>query len=67
MQYRNFSDVERGIDRIIAAMAKEGQHKTIVGRFSLMCAVIDLGYAFDSDIPIFEIQKITENKLAQLD
>ena len=48
-------------------MAKEGQHKTIVGRFSLMCAVIGLGYAFDSDIPIFEIQKITENKLAQLD
>lgn len=67
MQYRNFSDVEMGIDRIIAALAKEGYHKTIIGQFTLMTAVVGLGFAFDSDIPIVEIQKITKNKLAQLD
>ena len=66
MRWKKLGMIRWGIS-FTAAMAKEGQHKTIVGRFSLMCAVIGLGYAFDSDIPIFEIQKITENKLAQLD
>jgi hypothetical protein len=63
MQYRNLADVELGIDRIIAAFAKDGAHKTPNGMFTIMTTTLGLGYAFDSDIPIDAITKLVKSKL----
>lgn len=63
MQYRNFADVDLGIDRIISAFVKDGAHKTPHGMFTIMTTTLGLGYAFDSDIPIGEIMKLVKSKL----